>query len=125
MTRKMPGAFEDAVRKAKAALESEGFLITGEFRLDRALKKSLGADFRRYAVISSFFPPLTHKALMVDTEIWPLLPGQFVLHEDEENSVSLSVIDPVVAMSVIENPALSILAREMREIIEKVMNALE
>lgn len=125
MTRKLPGGFEDGVRKARAALEAEGFSVSGELRLDKALKKILDADFRRYAVLYSYHPRLAHKALVVEPEVWLLLPGQTVVSEDPSGAVSVSVMDPVVAFSVMENPALAILAKEMRERIERAMASME
>lgn len=125
ITRKLASGFNEAVTGAKAALEREGFRTTGEFRLDRALQQAIGAGFKRYAVLSSFFPPLTHKALMVDTDIWLLLPCQFVLHEDDENVVTISAIDPVVAMSMIENPALAILANEIKARVTRAVESIE
>lgn len=124
ITKKLAGGFEEAVRKARNSLERENFTISGEFRLDKSLKRSLDVDFRRYAVLSSFYPPLAHKALMVETDIWLLLPNQFIIYEDEGGGVTISVTDPVVAMSMIENPALAILAKEIKERIERAMASI-
>lgn len=124
ITKKLTGGFEESVVKVKRALEGEGFSITGELRLDEALKKALNEDFRRYAILLALFAPLAQKALMVETDIGLLLPSRVIVYEDED-SYTASVMDPVVAMSMIENPALAILARDLRDRLERAISGMD
>lgn len=124
MTKKLACGFDEASVKVRAALESEGFSVIGEFRLDEAMKKSLDAGFMRYAVLPAIYAPLALKALTVETDIGLLLPSHVIVYE-EDGGPTVSVMDPVVAMSMIENPALAIVARELRERLERVIASIE
>lgn len=124
ITKKLSGRFDEAADKARAALESEGFSVLGEFRLDEAMKKALDAALIRYVVLPSLYAPLAHKALAVETDIGLLLPSHVIVYEDD-GGPTVSVMDPVVAMSMIENPALAIVARELKERLERVIERIE
>jgi hypothetical protein len=51
-------------------------------------------------------PPFAHKALSMEEKIGILLPCNVVVLENEEGKVEVSIMDPAVAMSVVENPSL-------------------
>lgn len=125
ITKKLLAGFEEAVEKTKRTLEQEGFAIAGEFRLDEALKKALNSEFKKYAVLLSLFPSLTQKAMLVEADIGLLLPTRVIVYEDDGGAVLVSVMDPVVAMSMIENPALVILARDLKDRFERAINSIE
>lgn len=125
ITKKLLAGFEEAVVKTKKALKQEGFEIAGEFRLDEALKKALNTEFRKYAVLLFLHPPLTQKAMLVEADIGLLLPTRVIIFEDDGEAVLVSVMDPVVAMTMIENPALVILARDLKERFERAINGIE
>jgi uncharacterized protein (DUF302 family) len=124
ITKKITCGFDDAAVKARAALEAEGFSVLGEFRLDEAMKDDLDTGLMRYVVLPSLYAPLAHKALAVETDIGLLLPSHVIVYE-EDGRPTVSVMDPVVAMSMIENPALAIVARELRDRLERVIESIE
>jgi len=124
ITKKVSGRFDEAAGKARAALESEGFSVLGEFRLDEAMKEALDTALMRYVVLPSLYAPLAQKALTVETDIGLLLPTHVIVYEDD-GGPTVSVMDPVVAMSMIENPALAIVARELKERLERVIESIE
>lgn len=125
ITKKFLAGFEDVVVKTKKTFQQEGFEIALEFRLDEAMKKALNAEFRKYAVLLALFPSLTEKAIIVEADIGLLLPTRVIVYEDDGGAVLVSVMDPVVAMSMIENPALVILARDLKERFERAINGIE
>lgn len=124
ITKKLHVGFDDAAVKARAALEREGFSVLGEFRLDEAMKKALDTGLMKYVVLPSLYAPLAQKALTVEADIGLLLPSHVIVYE-EDGGPTVSVMDPVVAMSMIENPALAIVARELRDRLERVIESIE
>lgn len=124
ITKKLAGVFDEAAGKARAAFEREGFSILGELRLDEAMKKARNDVSMRYAVLPALYAPLAHKAMTVETDIGLLLPSHVIVYE-EDGGPTVSVMDPVVAMSMIENPALAIIARELKERLERVIGSIE
>jgi uncharacterized protein (DUF302 family) len=123
ITKKLASGFDEATGKARAALEREGFSVLGELRLDEVMKKARNGGFIKYAVLPAIYPTLAHKAMTVETDIGLLLPSHVIVYE-EDGAPTVSVMDPVVAMSMIENPALAIIARELKERLERVINSI-
>lgn len=124
ITKKIDGKFDEAASKARAALEREGFSVIGELRLDEAMKKAMNDGSMRYIVLPALYAPLAHKAMTVETDIGLILPSHVIVYE-EDGIPAVSVMDPVVAMSMIENPALAIIARELKERLERVIGSIE
>ncbi|OGP14988.1 MAG: hypothetical protein A2052_04745 [Deltaproteobacteria bacterium GWA2_54_12] len=125
ITKKLASGFDEAAGKTRAALEREGFSVLGEFRLDEAVKNGRNeAQLMRYAVLPALYAPLAHKAVTVETDIGLLLPSHVIVYE-EDGMPTVSVMDPVIAMSMIENPALAIIARELKERLERVIDSIE
>lgn len=124
ISRKLECGYGEAVEKARLALAKEGFGVLTEIDVAATLKKKLGKEFRKYMILGACNPPLAHKALTVETEVGLLLPCNVIVYENDEDGVTVSAIDPIVAMSMIENPALALVAKDVRELLEKVIKGL-
>jgi len=124
ISKKLDAPFEAAVGKAREALEAAGFGILGELDISAILKKRLDKDFRKYRVLFACQPEMAHKALTIETEIGLFLPCHIAVYENDEGGSTVAAIDPVVATSMIENPALAIIAREMREKLERLIDGI-
>jgi len=124
ISKKLECGYDEAVERARAALAKEGFGVLTEIDVAATLKKKLDKDFRKYIILGACNPPLAYKSLTVETEIGLLLPCNVIVYENEEGSVTVSAIDPAVAMSMIENPALALVANDVKGLLEKVVNSL-
>lgn len=124
ISKKLDAPFEAAVGKAREALEAAGFEILGELDIAAVMKRRLDKDFRRYMVLLACQPQMAHKALTIETEFGLFLPCHIAVYDNDEGGSTVAAIDPVVATSMIENPALAIIAREMREKLEMIINAI-
>lgn len=124
VSKKLDAPFEAAVGKARQALEAADLGILGELDITAIFKRRLDKDFRNYMVLFACEPESTHKALTIETEIGLFLPCHIVIYENDEGGSTIAAIDPVVATSMIENPALAIIAKEMREKLERIINGI-
>jgi len=116
-------SFEQAVEKATAALKAEGFGILTQIDVKDTLKKKLGVDFRRYVILGACNPPLAHRALEAEGQIGLLLPCNVVVQEDG-GAVVVSMADPKVMFTVVENPALAPVADDAYARLRRAMDAL-
>lgn len=116
-------SFADAVVKTKAVLSKEGFGILTEIDVKATLKKKLNADWNNYVILGACNPPFAFQALQAEKEIGLFLPCNVIIYEDE-NGVFVSAIRPAIAMKMIENSALSDIAKKVEEKLIKVMNNL-
>jgi uncharacterized protein (DUF302 family) len=117
-------SFEQAVDRVTAALKAEGFGILTEIDVKDTLKKKLDVDFRRYLILGACNPPLAHKALESEGQIGLLLPCNVVVQETPEGAMVVSIADPKVMFTLVENPAVAPIAAEAYARLRRVMEAL-
>jgi len=115
--------YEDAVARVTDELKKEGFGVLTEIDMKATLKKKLDVDFRRYIILGACNPPLAHRAIEAELEIGLLLPCNVVVYEDGDESV-VSIVDPVIMLGVVGNPAVEPIAREAAERLQRVITAV-
>ena len=122
-TVRMP--FDDADARVREELQKEGFGVLTEIDVRETLKKKLDVDFRRYRILGACNPPLAHEALTAEIDIGLLLPCNVVVYEgDEEGTSVVSVLDPEVQLAVTGRDDIRPLAKQVRERMERVLDAL-
>ena len=117
-------SFDDAIDKVTELLQGEGFGVLTEIDVKETLKKKIDVDFRRYRILGACNPKLAHKALTNEDKVGVLLPCNVVVQELDDGSVEVSAMDPVATMEAINNPALTELASEVRQRLDRVLGGL-
>ncbi len=116
--------FDKALVRATRALQAEGFGVLTEIDVKETMKKKLGVDFRPYKILGACNPPLAHRALTAAPEAGLLLPCNVTVSQIADGICEISLVDPLVMLGVIQNPALQPIAEEARERLERVAAAL-
>ena len=111
-------SFDTAIEKITAALKEQGFGILMEIDMKATLKAKLDIDRRPYKILGACNPSFANKALQLEEKIGILLPCNVTIIEREDGNADVSVMDPSVAMSVVENPALAGVAEEVKTKLE-------
>jgi len=117
------GTFEETLEKTKSELAKAGFGILTEIDVKATLKEKLDKEYDRYIIFGACNPPLAYKALMAEKDIGLLLPCNVLVYEDESKTY-VSAIVPSVAMSMVENPSLGEIAKEVDEKLKSVVDAV-
>lgn len=124
ISKKVNLTYDEAVAKVTEELKKEGFGVLTEIDVQATLKKKLDADFRRYVILGACNPPLAHRALSAELEVGLLLPCNVIVYEADDGGAVVSAIDPLSALSLVENPDLQDLAAtvegKLRRVIENV-----
>jgi uncharacterized protein (DUF302 family) len=123
MTKRVAMGYDEALPRVKAALKEQGFGVLTEVDVAATLKEKIDVDFRRYAIIGACNPPLAHRALQGDLSVGLLLPCNVVVYEDGDGCV-VSFFDPEVGMAVVDSPALTEIAHEAKERLERALAAI-
>lgn len=117
-------SFEDAIVKVTEELKKEGFGILTEIDVQATLKKKLDVDFRPYKILGACNPPFAHKALTAEPHIGIYLPCNVIVQDLGDGKTEVAAVDPLVAMSRVENSALEPVAKEVQEKLQRVIAAL-
>ncbi len=117
--------YDQAVEKVTAALKTEGFGVLTEIDVRATLKSKLDAEFRRYVILGACNPPLAYQALRSELEIGLLLPCNVIVYEDDQGRAVVSALNPMVALGVVDNPALRGVAEQVTDRLRRVVASLE
>lgn len=88
------------------------------------IKKKLNKEFPKYIILGGCNPELAYQALQAETEIGVLLPCNVIVYEKDGKTV-VSAQDPEAMLSIVGNPAIAPIAREARERLVRVIDAIK
>ena len=113
--------FEDAVARMEAGLKNEGFGILCKIDIQAKLKEKLGVEFPRYVILGACNPPLAYQALQEEINLGLLLPCNAVVFE-RNGQVHVGVVDAKKMLSVVGNPGMEQMARDVNRKLRSVVN---
>jgi uncharacterized protein (DUF302 family) len=113
--------FEDAVARMEAGLKNEGFGILCKIDIQAKLKEKLGVEFPRYVILGACNPPLAYQALQEEINLGLLLPCNAVVYE-RDGQVYVGVVDAEKMLSVVGNPGMEQMARDVNQKLRSVVN---
>ena len=117
-------SFEEVLQRVREALQTEGFGVLTEADIQATMKKKLGVERRPYTILGACNPPLAHKALDADPDIGLLLPCNVVVRENSDSTVTVSFMDPVSVLGLVQKDGIEELATEVRQRLERVRDSL-
>jgi len=121
-TLEMP--FEKAIERVTEELKKEGFGILTEIDIQATLKKKLEVDFRPYKILGTCNPPFAYKALQAEQNIGLMLPCNVIVQDVGNGKTEVAAIDPLVAMSRVDNSTLEPVAKEVQAKLQRVIENL-
>ena len=116
--------YETVLVRTIDALKVEGFGVLTEIDVKETMKKKLGVDYPPYKILGACNPPLAHRALTAAPEMGLLLPCNVTVRQLEDGRIEVAMIDPLMMMGVISNPALKPIADEALARLERVAQSL-
>jgi len=119
----VPMDFEHALDVVTESLRKEGFGVLTDIDVQATLKQKLGEDMPPYRILGACNPPLAHRALTAEPSIGLLLPCNVVVRQEDDGSVHVECMDPVAVLELVDNPAVTELADEVRVRLARVLAA--
>lgn len=116
-------SFDQAIEKVTEELKKEGFGVLTSIDVKDTLKKKIDVDFKKYTILGACNPKLAHGALQVEEELGLLLPCNVIVYEKNDKTV-VSIFDPMVMTTVIENPQMKPVAEEVKNKLQRVLEAV-
>jgi uncharacterized protein (DUF302 family) len=117
------GDMEKAEARVREVLEQEGFGVLTEIDVAATFKSKLDVDFRPYRILGACNPRLAHRALEAENKIGTMLPCNVILQE-RDGAIEVSAVDPAASMQAVENADLESIAKDVRERLRRVVEAV-
>ena len=116
-------SYEETIEKVTDELKKEGFGVLTTIDVKDTLKKKIDVDFKKYIILGACNPGLAHKALQTEEELGLLLPCNVIVYE-KENKTVVSIFDPRVLSTIVDNDILKPVAEEAKAKLVKVLDAI-
>ncbi len=113
--------FSETEEIVREELQKVGFGILTEIPVNEVFKNKLDIEIAQYKILGACNPNFAYKAISVEEKIGALLPCNVVLISKGE-STEVVFMNPIVAMSVVDNSELIPLANEVNSLLENVLN---
>ncbi len=117
-------SFDETLEKVTAELGNVGFGVLSDIDVASKMKEKLGKDMPRYRILGACSPPHAWQAVSAVADIGLLLPCNVLVREDAEGQVHVDFMDPIAVMSLVNNPGVVPLATEVKDRLQRVMDAL-
>ncbi len=124
LRKESPAGYAETIEQVRAALKEQGFGVLTEIDVKATLKAKIGEDVLPYIILGACNPPLAHRAITANPEVGMLLPCNVVVRETPGGGVVVEAMDPVAAMSIVQDEAVKAVAIEARDRLEKALAAL-
>lgn len=108
--------------RVEEALKAEGFGVLTEIDIQATMKKKLDKDYAPHVILGACNPVYADKVLSVEPTISTMLPCNVILREVGEEKVQVAIIDPLVAMQAVGNAQLAGPAKEVNDMLLKVLD---
>ena len=115
--------FDKAEEVVRNALYKEGFGVITKADVKQALAKA-GFEFDDYIILGACYPKFAYEALKSDLEIGLLLPCNLIIYKNKKGKTVVSAINPIEAMSMVDNKELEKIAPKIKKMLEQVIDSL-
>lgn len=120
----LPVAYTQAIPLVVDALKTEGFGVLTEIDVQATMKKKLDVDVKPYMILGACNPTLAYRGLQTEPELGLLLPCNVIVYDNGDKTSTVSIVDPLQMLGVVDNPALPAIAEEANSRLRRVLATL-
>jgi uncharacterized protein (DUF302 family) len=117
-------SFGEAIERVTEELKKEGFGVLTEIDVQTTMKNKLDVNFRPYKILGACNPNFAYQALQAEKNIGLMLPCNVIVQDAGDGKTEVAAIDPLVAMSRVDNPALEPIAEQVRAKLRRVIECV-
>jgi uncharacterized protein (DUF302 family) len=117
-------SFDAALARTTEELAKVGFGVLTEIDVQATMKKKIGLEMAPYRILGACNPAFASQAIAAEPQIGALLPCNVVVRQDAQGAVIVEVMDPNAVLGLVDNPAVTPIAAEVRGRLEAMLAAL-
>ena len=117
-------SMDSVISDLEEELSKEGFGILTEIDMKETFKNKLDKDFREYKIMGACNPNFAYEGFKSDNDLGLLLPCNFIVYKNDNDTVTVATVDPVQLLSISEDNKLTKLGEKIKNKFEKVFNNL-
>ncbi|MDH5366869.1 MAG: DUF302 domain-containing protein [Cyclobacteriaceae bacterium] len=118
-------AFSVAEEQIRAALKEVGFGILTEIDMQGTLKAKIDKDIQPYKILGACNPKFAYQAVQEEEKIGIMLPCNVTIIDNQNGTVDISIMNPEVALKVVENDNIAPFAAEVKSLLESALSNVE
>lgn len=112
---KLDGPFEKVRKKVKKALQETGFEVVFEINFSELIENRLGIKIKEYLILEILNPFMAFQLLLTSQQAGLFIPFRIVMFEDNEENITVSVLNPGEVTNLTDNVILKVIAGEASE----------
>jgi len=116
--------YAETEKRVREELAKEGFGVLTEIDVKKKFAEKLQKEFRSYIILGACNPHMAYEALGLEVNLGTLLPCNVVVYSRDDGKTVVMIMDPVAALSVIDNPEMVKIAQLVAEKMQRVLTAL-
>jgi uncharacterized protein (DUF302 family) len=116
--------FDEAVAQVQQAIQAEGLGVVSDVDVQTIIRNKLQEEIAPWRMLGACAPGLAKRVMEAEPEAAALLPCSVIVREIKPGLTGVTFMDPEPVLALTENPAVIAVAREAREIIERVRDRL-
>jgi len=124
LTRTINNSFDVILSRLKDLLHAEDYLIATEIDVQGALKCKLNVDLPKIQIIGTNTPSVGYQLFTSDPKLGTLLPFSIVLHELDENTTEVTMVDPVWLFNAVDNLTIHTMAAKVKLTFKEILENL-
>ena len=118
-------SFDAALEKVRATLMEEHLGIVSDVDVQAIFKNKMDKAIPAYHIYGACNPKLADRVISAEPNAGTLLPCNFIMRETGNDSVVVSFMDPVAVLGLTETDEPKAVAREAKEMLQRVMEKLQ
>ncbi len=123
-TKKTNYKFDEAINLITESLQEEGFNIVSQIDMQKTLKEKINRNFKRYHILGACNPTLANEALLAEDKIGLLLPCNITVIEQDENTVEVSIFNPINLLDIVKNDRLECFTTDARGKLRRALSRI-
>ena len=117
-------SFQDVNNQIRESLAKEGFGIITEIDIQKTFKEKLDLMYPKFQILGACNPKLANEALDYEKEVAMLMPCNVIFWENEDSSVTISIVNAEMQLSFSKNKKLLKLGKDVDRMLKNALNTI-